>query len=599
MPKEKNSNKQKDNNKKNRIGKKYIFLILFIITLLLLFIISVVFSLLNMNNNNIIKGVYINNVDASKMSKEEATTFITSIISSKQNKNIVLSYPSNTEDTPNTEASSVQEDVSFESLSINYDVASAVNEAYAIGRSGNIFQNNFEILMLLFNKKNINIPINIDDDKVNELIYNISGNLPNKVVQSSYYIDDSNLIITSGTRGNAVDENAFKNNLNSLLYNIAVTDNYLIIPIKSTEPNKIDIDNIYNEVFKEAKNAYYEENPFKVYAEVKGVSFDKEAAKNVISTPQSEYTIPLIFTNPEISLKDLNVNVFPDLLGAFTTKYDVTNVDRSTNLKLAAQKISGKILSPGEEFSYNTTVGERSISAGYKEAKIYSNGEVVDGLGGGICQISSTLYNAVVFANLDVTQRYNHQFITSYVSAGRDATVVYGAKDFKFKNSRSYPIKIIMNVKNGVASAEIYGLKEPTEYNIDFSVETVSTLTPTVQYEKDDSLGIGMEKIKRNGTNGKIVKVYKITKLDGKVIDRKLLSQDTYNAMTKIILIGNSPISTTSEEPKNLEINIPTPSVKQEPEPIVPETNNEIPASTTPETPASEKTSTETLNETE
>ncbi len=123
------------------------------------------------------------------------------------------------------------------------------------------------------------------------------------------------------------------------------------------------------------------------------------------------------------------------MLGSFTTKYDGTNTARTTNLKLAASKINETILSPGEEFSYNAIVGERTIAAGYKEAKVYSNGQVVDGLGGGICQISTTLFNAALYANLEITEIHNHQFVPSYVGAGRDATVVYGSKDFKFKNS--------------------------------------------------------------------------------------------------------------------------------------------------------------------
>ena len=103
---------------------------------------------------------------------------------------------------------------------------------------------------------------------------------------------------------------------------------------------------------------------------------------------------------------------------------------------------------------------------GYKEAAIYQNGEVVQGLGGGICQISTTLYNAILFANLEIVELHNHQFVPSYVTAGRDATVVYGVKDFKFKNTRNYPIKINCSVAGGTARFEIRGLKQENEYEI-------------------------------------------------------------------------------------------------------------------------------------
>ena len=142
----------------------------------------------------------------------------------------------------------------------------------------------------------------------------------------------------------------------------------------------------------------------------------------------------------------IGTEAFPDLLSTFSTKYAASNKNRTTNLILASNKINGTVLMPGEVFSYNKVVGKRTIAAGYKEAPIYVSGRVEDGLGGGICQITSTLYNAVVFANLEIVERSNHQFVPSYVGASRDATVVYGALDFKFKNNTDYTI--IINVSD-------------------------------------------------------------------------------------------------------------------------------------------------------
>lgn len=260
----------------------------------------------------------------------------------------------------------------------------------------------------------------------------------------------------------------------------------------------------------------------------------KKLIKN--NPKKTEYKIPLKYKEAKVTLKDLNVNIFRDLLGNFSTKYDDRNENRANNLKLAASKIDAVILSPGEEFSYNTIVGKRSISAGYKEAKIYAGGKVIDGLGGGICQLSSTLYNAVVFANLNVTERHNHQFITSYVQPGRDATVAYGSKDLKFVNNRKYPIKIKVKVDSGVAKVQIYGIKEENDCNISFDVETVSTTEYETKYEKDESLKDGEEKIKQAGANGVVVKVYKVIKQNGRYISRDFISQDTYKVLNKIVV---------------------------------------------------------------
>ena len=266
--------------------------------------------------------------------------------------------------------------------------------------------------------------------------------------------------------------------------------------------------------------------------------FDYEKVNSLISEhpDDKEYTIQLSYTKPKVTLENLNIDIFPDLLASFTTRFDASNTKRSTNLQLASAKINGTVLSPNAQFSYNKVVGERSIAAGYKEAKVYSNGQVVDGIGGGICQVSSTLYNAAVFANLDITERHNHQFVCSYIPAGRDATVVYGAKDLKFKNNRTYPIKIFVTLNSGIIKVDIYGIKEDVEYDVSFDIESISDIMYNIKYQQDYSLSPGEEKIKQAGSLGKIVKAYKVLKKSGVIISKELISKDTYKSMERIIL---------------------------------------------------------------
>lgn len=528
---------------------KKIIILISIILLILVFILSVIFSLLNMNNNNIFSGITIDNINVSKMSKEDANSILSDLISKKIDTEIKLKYSkdennnSSIDEPDNKNQDEITNNtyettLNLSSLDIQYDILSSTDEAYNLGRIGNIFQNNFTIAKALFNGKNLDINISLDEDLLENIISDISSNLPGKIIHSSYYIEDGNLIITKGSPGITVDKEMFIASLKKELNNISSTENCIEIPVKYVEPDAIDLDQIHSEIYKDAKNAYFEKDPFEVYTEVTGVDFDVEKAKNLMSEnpDDTEYTITLQYTNPEIKLSDLDIDIFPDLLGTFSTKYDASNKERSNNLNLAASKINGTILSPGEEFSYNKIVGERTIEAGYKEAKIYSNGEVVDGIGGGICQISSTLYNSVVFANLEVTKRYNHQFVTSYVSPGRDATVVYGAKDFKFINNRTYPIKIEITVNSGIAKVDIYGIKEETEYDISFDIETISNIPYDTKYKTDSSLPAGTEQVKQIGANGIIVNAYKIIKQNGITIARELISKDTYNALDRVIL---------------------------------------------------------------
>ena len=461
---------------------KKLVIIVFLIILFLLLVFSVLFSLININNNKILKNISINNIDISNMTKEEAKTHLTSIINAKSSNNI--NYINNNE----TIGSST-----FENLEINYNISDAVNKAFNIGRNSNIFKSNFEIINLYFNKKNINLEINLNNDKLSATLDNLSSNLPDKLIQSSFYIDNNNLILTSGNPGKVIDKESTSTTLNTCLQNLIQSDNIVRLSSKDATPEILDIDKIYTEIHKDMQNAYYEKNPLKIHSEVIGVSFDKELAKDILKENKEEYIIPLQYIYPTVTINNLDIDIFKDTIAIFTTKYNVTNTNRANNLELAAEKINGTILSPGEVFSYNKIVGARTIDKGYTEAKVYSNGQ------------------------------------------GKDATVVYGAKDLKFQNNRSYPIKIELNVDNGIVTCKILGIKEETEYSINIETEIVSVTEPEIIYEHDSSLEIGQEKIKQYGSNGTVVNAYKITKLDGKIISKELLSQDTYKALQKII----------------------------------------------------------------
>ena len=508
------------------------------ILLVLLIIFSTVFALININNSKIMKGVFINEIEMSGMSQEEAKSKIEALANEKMAKEMNVTYQ---------EYSST---INATVLELNYDINAAIEKAASIGRRGNLIKNNYDILKTMLFNENINIDISLNEDIAKTTIADMEANIPNALVLSGYYIEDKQLIITKGKRGTVIDDEAFIENIKKSYADLVSTSTDIDFPVIEADPDSINIDKIHEEVYKEPKDAYYKDEPFEIYPEVEGIDFDVEEAKKLLQEDKEEYAIDLIITKPKITINDLSEIAFKDVLATFSTRYDASNAPRTTNLKLAAGKINGTVLGAGEEFSYNRIVGERTIAAGYKEAKIYASGEVVDGLGGGICQISSTLYNAAVLANLDITQRRNHQFVTSYLPAGRDATVVYGSQDFKFKNSRKYPVKIEMTVANGMAKATIYGIKENPDYEVSIQTSTVSTIPFTTTYQDDDTLPAGTEKVKQKGANGIVTQTYKIVKQNGNVISKTLLSKDVYNAMQKIILKGPAaPEATTTPEP--------------------------------------------------
>jgi len=471
-----------------------LFAILLCVFLLIIITCFLIFAFSLKGNSNILSGIYIKNVDVSNLSKQDAKSKIEMYLKSKIPEEIVLKH------------GDYEATISTAQLDIKFDTTSAIKVAYSLGRSGNIFSDGFEALGTMFFNKNVEPTLNFDEESLSKMLKDISAKLPDKVIESGYYIDGNNLILNKGAQGNVIDVEAMskviKNNIADLNLN-----NSIDIITKTAEPDLLDIKAIYNEVHKDAIDASYTIEPRSVTPSKNGIDFaiSLEEAIAKLNESEKECVIPLKVVYPKVTNNMIGNDAFPDELSKFTTYYDARNYNRTTNLILAANKINGTVLMPGEVFSYNQVVGERTIAAGYKEAPIYVNGKVEDGLGGGICQITTTLYNAVVYANLEVTDRSNHQFVPSYVGAGRDATVVYGAIDFKFKNNRDYPIKIVCSVNGGVATFQILGLRTDNDYD----VEIYSKITGQTA----------------NTTNSQ---TYKILRKNGVVVEEKLLSKDTY-----------------------------------------------------------------------
>ena len=559
---EKKDQKKKD--KENKTGKKQTkkvkkIIISIIIVVIVALLFSTVFALTNINNEKIISGVTIKGVEVSGLTKEEAIAKIETVYSEKINNNIMLQYQD------------LESELNPTLMEVKYDIEKAVNEAYSLGRDSNIFINNYNILGTLIGKRDFNVDMTMNEETTKQTINDIGANLPGIMMESSYSIEDDELIITRGKEGIVISTDTLLSEVKDMLNDIHETDNVIEIPVETKAPQEIDIDKIHSEIYQEPQDAYYTQDPFTVYPEVEGIDFDVEKAKEMISAEiKDEYVIDLIVTKPKVTLEDIGTEAFPDRLSTFSTRYDASDTDRTANLVLACKKLNGKVIMPGETFSYNETLGPRTYAAGYRNGKIYENGQVVDGLGGGICQISSTLYNAALMSDMEIVERRNHQFVTSYVDEGRDATVVYGATDFKFKNTRTYPVRLVASAKGGVATVSVYGIKEADrEYTYSFRTDVVSTIPYTTKYVEDSSLSAGQEVVTQKGTNGLVCKTYMTKMLNGKVVSTKLLSTDTYSAMQRIVKRGTS--TTTSNQSSS--ISVPSTST---------ETNNE-PTEQTPE----------------
>lgn len=455
-----------------------------------------IFTILNTDNSRISSGISILGVDVSGLDKEAATDKISSYVQeSLDNNDIILKH------------NDFETNIAPEQIETKINVLSAIDTAFKVGSGNNIFTNSFKKISLLVNHVDINPTLTINNEQLDKTLSDISTQLPDAVKQSDYYIDGNNLIVTTGKAGVIIDNEKMIKEINSKLGNLSYINAAIDIATIDKEPDELNIEKIYNEIHKDAVDARFDSATHIVYPEENGLDFNitLEEAKALLADGKEEYTIPLKTLKPNVTTNMIGMEAFPHLLSTFSTRYPASNRDRTTNLRLAANKVNGTVVLPGQTFSYNAVVGERTIAAGYKEAAVYQDGQVVQGLGGGICQISTTLYNAALYANLEIVERRNHQFVPSYVGAGRDATVVYGSQDFKFKNNRNYAIKITCSVDKGVATFNIHGLKEDSDCDVTIS----SSVT-------------------NRGANSFTSATYKTLRRNGQVVSSTTVSRDTY-----------------------------------------------------------------------
>ena len=573
------------NNYKRKVEKdkkrKHTFLILAIIIFILLVIgiaFSTVFALVNANNNKILSGITIRNTKVEGLTEQEAIEALTNDLEQEKKKNVVVKINGETFE------------INQEQIQVEYNVEKTVEEAYRIGRDGNIIQNNFNILKTMFEENHFDVEMKYNEEELERVLNDIEAKLPNVMVDNTYDIEDNELIITRGTDGIAIDMDDAKQSIIQAIEN--GNNEEVIVGTVLKECPEIDIDKIYSEVKSEPQNASYIKEPFQIIPHKTGTDFDLEAAKEMLKEDKEEYVIKLDVIEPEIHTNEIGEEAFPDLLGAFSTKYDETNVSRSKNLKIAMNKLNGVVVMPGEVFSYNTTLGKRTVEEGYQYANGFSGGGVVPMLGGGICQISSTLYNAVLYANLNIVERHNHMYQATYVDPGRDATVSYGTLDFKFENTRKYPIMIKTQCGSGTANIKIFGIKEDIEYEVDIISNVSGYVGYKVVYQDDASLSPGAERVSQYGLQGCKSTTYRVRKLNGQEVSREVLSTDSYSALNKIIRRGvasSRQKATTTEktEAQQPQTNATqeTQKVEETPKQIVDQPKQETPEPVTEEKP--------------
>ncbi len=407
------------------------------------------------------------------------------------------------------------------------------------------------------------------EKQVKEYIDQIAEAMHKDPVDFTYKLGDNSLKVTMGTDGAEVDKDALLEQISNAL---ATGETSLTVESKPSEGGGLTGEILSELVYQEPKAPTQDANG-NLTPMVMGCSIDPEEAQGIIeqTKPGETCSIPVTITQPDLS--QAASLLYQDLLSSNTSYLDGV-ASRSYNVALAASSCNGKILMPGETFSYLGTIGDPSQANGYKSSTGYQNGQTVTMDGGGVCQVSSAIYYCAVYANLDIVHRANHAFTVGYVPDGLDATVYYPSLDFKFRNNTDFPIKLVSYVSGGKLTVQIYGTNPSGTY-VKTERYTRSTTEYTTVYEADSSIPRGTTKVKTTPYTGKVVDVYCcVYDANGKLLSRTFENTSRYSKRDKVILYNpadsgpwgegtdaNKPDPTPAPTPKPT----PTPAPTQAP----------------------------------
>lgn len=454
-------------NKILNINKK--ILITLALILMLIFI-SVMYFTEEYANPYMHKGVKIEDIDVSNLSKEDALKEVKSV-TDEMIKNKVVNFTYEDISVP----------VPLRDFGYKLNLEDAINKAYSYGRSDNLFYNYLDIIKGYIFKKNFVAKADIEDAKREEVILNIGSKIFKKPVDAHPIIkDDGSVTIKESEIGRYMDINEAKDLINLDILH----EDKIELPVYKTEPK------IYSN--------YYD-------------GIDKK-------------------------------------LGDFETDYSSSIKNRKENIRLAASKFNNMKLNPGDEISFNDVVGEISEKTGFKSATVIVGGEYESGIGGGICQVSTTLYNSLILSDLEITERHNHSRPIHYVDLGTDAAVARGYKDLKFKNNTNNPILILSEANGEKLNFKVLGNGSDRDYEVKIIPQLLGTVSPGVDTIYSDALPEGESTVKESGARGYSYKTYKEIIKNGEVVDKKEISKSYYLPKDKVVVVGTGTTNDDDSE---------------------------------------------------
>jgi len=555
------------------------------------------------DNGLIMDNTYVAGVNIGGLTPEEAKTELTrSAVGKYTRENIVINLPDTTLE------------LSPQDVNVKLDLDLLVQDAYQNGREGSRSDRVAAMAAAATTKWEID-PLSymtLDTAYIQEAITQLMTQTGSVLTQPSVEVEGSRptatlpegarpaegedavdptekihqtLHITLGTPGRTFDAEALYDQILDAYSNSDFTP--ITVEYTVADPQPVDLSALIQEYCSDPVDAVLNTENYTVSDEIWGYGFNQTAAENLLSVAEYGETVslPLTYQKPAVLRSDIEDTLFQDELASADTAY-YFNPDRTTNLELACKAIHNDLVKPGEIFSFNDSLGERTAEKGYKPAGAYVDGETVDQVGGGICQVASTIYYCALYADLEIVEREEHMYTADYLPLGMDATVNWETIDFKFRNNTDYPIRIEANAENGYVTVRLIGTDDKSYYvEMDYKIEKeYQWETVEKKMKEDNEKGYVDGEVILSGWMGYSVDTYKskYDKETDELISKELEAHSEYEKRDKVVCKIDKPTEATTIPATTPETTLPPTEAPSE----SPEEPTEAPVETPPETPS-------------
>lgn len=389
---------------------------------------------------------------------------------------------------------------------------------------------------LLGGRTSSDLVVYYNDETLRQTAAEMAALFDQEQIDGSYELTEDGIYAVKPADGRTLDQPALIRAITALDGGAGTAD----APFEAVPGKELDLEAIALELNADPSPARYDIPTGKVVDGQIGVNLDPEKAAFALdaAAPGERLQLPADVTYPSMTAEELEAVLFRDVLGSASTHVGGSSIRRG-NVKLAGESCNGVVLNDGDVFDYNAVVGKRTTDRGFGAAPAYVNGETVDTIGGGICQVSSTIYYATLLANLEIVERYAHRYAPSYITWGMDATVSWGGPEFRFKNDTGYPIRldVTYDSKNNI-KVDIVGTKTDDTY-VKMTYKNLGDIPYETERIETADLDWGTEQQKQSPYTGHQVVSYRnVYKGDGTLISSELEAKSNYKSRNEIILVG-------------------------------------------------------------